>query len=315
MDEFIATIYNEPWGSYNLCLYSDHQSKYTGWEPPEIVPQAARRKAAGAADPGPPANPHAGSRLPGESTGGQQTWVTHFQQTVACTPFHVDVPPRLRGGYPPGRQRSISASRWPSAADRLSRPNTGYLTGTHPVKIRQTITQTAGPAEHGHQRGRGQLLDRRLRLRLSAAIQHPGAEQRPRRFYPLRTIKLTDAGGLGPSPRGVDTDFPTALTKSGKIGPFLSFQDAMYKPPDLVVPFTIWFNNNLEVISAVTVTLPSGGTMAGHPPGQRTRTMPRGTCGRVNLNVNIFPAGQVSATVTAFGHYKDDTSTCPRWTA
>lgn len=71
-------------------------------------------------------------------------------------------------------------------------------------------------------------------------------------YYPTRTITMTSANGLGPSPRGVSTDLYTALASGGKIGPFLSFQGALYKPSaPPSVPLTIWFNNQLEQISAV----------------------------------------------------------------
>jgi hypothetical protein len=302
-DEFTATFYNEPWGAYNLCLYSDHQNTYTGWTPPENVPQAAAQGAAPLTlVPQPPPTPVPG--IPGESSGGQQTWVTHYFQTVACTPFRVDMP----GNYV---QPIRIEDTWGNYITRTNSPqivvhgtNTGYLTGTHPVKVRQTLTQDNPP---------GQTISINLPEgnywidafacgyvpTTSLQLQNDGRFG----FYPTRDINLKPNGGLGPSPRGVSTDFSTALDSSGKIGPFLSFQGALYKPSaPPVVPIEIWFNKNVEVIQSVTVALPGGGSIQavhqGTDPDDSTRDIWTAT-----LDVTNFPAGQVSASVTAFGHY------------
>ncbi len=284
LDEFAETIQNEPWGIYNLCLF-------------------AKQKIASATEPG---------DQPGGSNGGAQTWTTYQLRGVACQTFTVEEPPkyvediRLADKF----DQRIAQIKSPQIVFRGA--NTGFLTGTHPVHVSQSLVQTDGllgniklNVAEGNYWIDAFACD--YLPRPNIPVQNNGRGG----YYPTRTITMTSANGLGPSPRGVSTDLYTALASSGKIGPFLSFQGALYKPSaPPSVPLTIWFNNQLEQISAVTVTLPGGAALAathqGTDPNDATRDL-----WTANLDVTNFPAGQVTTTVTAFGHYVDLTGACP----
>jgi hypothetical protein len=166
-DNFTQTASNQPWGQYNLCLFSDHQYTYTGANPPEFFPQAAA--------------------LASRPQGVVPRRPNHLGDPLAADgglrPLQSGHAWELRGAHPPGRHLGQLHQRIPVPADRRSGQQYRIL-HRHPPGEGPPDNYPEQCAGHHHQRGRGQLLDRRLRLRLRADDESFAPELRPFRLLP-----------------------------------------------------------------------------------------------------------------------------------
>ncbi len=315
-DYITSTTANYPWGTYNLCVVSDYQRLFYGYEPPEVLPGGYL--AASAADSSAGTRPQLLPtptpvyKIPGQGTGespaAKQYWVSHYKKILACQPFTVDVPPRYQATY-----RMMSGG---SPVPALTNPRlvvrgqaTGYLTGTVPLKVRDTFV-IANPAVGAPvSEPEGNLWVDAFACNYLPKIGTMAYNYGRGGVVPNTIdLEMTSTPFNGPTPRGVVTDFPTALTSQGKLGPFLSFANSQNGAPAVTVPFNIYFDNTIEVVKQVTVTLPTGAqvmaTHTGTDPVDATRDV-----WSISLNVSAFPAGQVTTTVQALGHFK--VSGCP----